>query len=295
MSDREIKQWITVNGNHIPIYENESNYDAMRRFIAEKNEAIKQSQIEKNKEQADLLNNKKTVKKSMTLKEIQNHYKDNYNINIHSSYFSDGCDPRFLTDSMESLDKLYAEFPQLKVINPKIMSKDFANDEARFRRFKTATALSEKQTTNIYVNSAKFSGANYGASKQKYLDNVKEGSYPQNTTIANVLVHELGHKLEYIISKKNGLSDDEISRNSLSLALVTRAYEKMRGQFKGMQDARDSISGYAGKNYSILDDGDLPAYEETFAEAVSDYVSNGSKAKPFSKQIVTLIKTMLVS
>lgn len=297
MSDRKVKQWITINGNHVPIYEDESKADAFNRYIATANESKKQSDIAKNQQEADRLNGKKPsgITINSSLKEIRNYYKDNYNINVDGSYFSNGNDVRFLIDSSKELDTLYSEFPQLKTINPKVISKDFANDEARFRRFKTATALSEKQTTNIYVNSAKFSGSNYSTSKQKYMDNVEKGSYPQNTTIANVLVHELGHKLEYIISKKNGLSDEEIGRNSLSLALVTRAYEKMRGQFNSMQDARNSISGYAGKNYPFFDDIEVPAYEETFAEAVSDFISNGSNAKPFSKQIVTLIKDMLVT
>ena len=58
MADREIKQWITMNGQHIPIYDGESKQDAVNRAIADKNEKTKESQIAKNKEQADRLNGK---------------------------------------------------------------------------------------------------------------------------------------------------------------------------------------------------------------------------------------------
>lgn len=36
MAEREIKQWITVNGKHIPIYEGESKDDAVKRMTTER-------------------------------------------------------------------------------------------------------------------------------------------------------------------------------------------------------------------------------------------------------------------
>lgn len=57
---REIEQWVTINGTHVPIYSGESKQDAINRAIAEKNEDTKNAQIVKNKEQADRLNGKKT-------------------------------------------------------------------------------------------------------------------------------------------------------------------------------------------------------------------------------------------
>ena len=62
MAEREIIGWFTVNGVHRPIYEGESKEDAYNREVATLNEKTKQSQIAKNKEQADKLNNKeKTI------------------------------------------------------------------------------------------------------------------------------------------------------------------------------------------------------------------------------------------
>lgn len=55
MSDKEIKQWITINGVHIPIFEGEKKSDAIQRHIAEvtkQNEKTKEKQIAKNKKEA---------------------------------------------------------------------------------------------------------------------------------------------------------------------------------------------------------------------------------------------------
>ena len=62
---KEIKQWITVNGQHIPIYEDESKADAINRSIAEYNEDVKERQIAKNKEQSDELNGKLTKEQKL--------------------------------------------------------------------------------------------------------------------------------------------------------------------------------------------------------------------------------------
>lgn len=58
MSQREVKDWITVNHKHIPIYDGESKQDAYNRAVAKENEEKKESDIKKNKEQADKLNGK---------------------------------------------------------------------------------------------------------------------------------------------------------------------------------------------------------------------------------------------
>ena len=51
---KEVEKLITVNGVHIPIFKGESKKDAINRFVAKKNDDIKQKQIAKNKEEADL-------------------------------------------------------------------------------------------------------------------------------------------------------------------------------------------------------------------------------------------------
>lgn len=61
---KEVKKWITIHGVHIPIYDGESEHDALNRAVSEFNEKKKNSQIAKNKEQADKLNGKSKTKES---------------------------------------------------------------------------------------------------------------------------------------------------------------------------------------------------------------------------------------
>ena len=58
MAEREVERWITVNGQHIPIFKGESKQDAYNRYVAEVNEDTKQKQIAKHKSEADKLNGK---------------------------------------------------------------------------------------------------------------------------------------------------------------------------------------------------------------------------------------------
>ena len=53
MAYRQVKDWITVNHKHVPIYEGESKQDAINRSIAKDNESKRQSDIKRNKDEAD--------------------------------------------------------------------------------------------------------------------------------------------------------------------------------------------------------------------------------------------------
>lgn len=73
MANKEPKQWITVNGVHVPIFDGESKEDAVKRMIskvADKNADDKKKQIQKNKEQADSLNKAERIKELQ--KELEN-------------------------------------------------------------------------------------------------------------------------------------------------------------------------------------------------------------------------------
>lgn len=75
MANREPVDWITINGVHIPIYEGESKNDAFNRAIKEKlkaDEEKKSKEIQRNKEEADKLNNaKKEVSTTSSKSEIE--------------------------------------------------------------------------------------------------------------------------------------------------------------------------------------------------------------------------------
>lgn len=58
MAEKQIKDWITINGKHVPIYDGESKQDAVNRSIAKDNADKKDADIERNKAEADKLNGK---------------------------------------------------------------------------------------------------------------------------------------------------------------------------------------------------------------------------------------------
>lgn len=65
MAEREVKQWITVNGKHVPIYEGESKADAIKRATDKQindDADKKEKQIAENKKKADKLNGKQDSK-----------------------------------------------------------------------------------------------------------------------------------------------------------------------------------------------------------------------------------------
>lgn len=73
MEEREILGWITVNGNHVPVYKGESPSMATKRFlreksntdkVVEKDRKEKERSIEQNKKEAEKLN-KEEAKKSL--------------------------------------------------------------------------------------------------------------------------------------------------------------------------------------------------------------------------------------
>jgi len=56
MAQKEPKDWITVNGKHVPIYDGESKQDAYNRAVAKQNEETKAKQIKEAKEQRENAN-----------------------------------------------------------------------------------------------------------------------------------------------------------------------------------------------------------------------------------------------
>lgn len=75
MSDKKVVSWFTMKGKHIPIYEGESKDDAVRRSVVLDDEAKKQADIKRNKEEADKLNSKKPSKETATTQTQSEHKK----------------------------------------------------------------------------------------------------------------------------------------------------------------------------------------------------------------------------
>jgi len=78
MADREVKQWITVNGKHVPIFEGESKAAAIKRAADKQindDADKKEKQIAENKKKADMLNDQK---KSETTEKDDYSWMSNY-------------------------------------------------------------------------------------------------------------------------------------------------------------------------------------------------------------------------
>lgn len=58
MADREVKDWITINHKHVPIYDGESKQDVYNRIVANANEEKKTNDIKRNQAEAEKLNGK---------------------------------------------------------------------------------------------------------------------------------------------------------------------------------------------------------------------------------------------
>lgn len=74
MAQKEVKQWITMNGKHIPIFEGESKEDAINRAIAKSNEDKKNSDIQNRKKETDKFTAEKngSIKEDAVKKVVQN-------------------------------------------------------------------------------------------------------------------------------------------------------------------------------------------------------------------------------
>lgn len=126
-----------------------------------------------------------------------------------------------------------------------------------------------------------------------YAWDVKQSWHPEGTTADAIFSHELGHRLDYLLTSKHysGLymakfdyMDQKLAKQLVKDA-VTAAKKSTGIQNGSMGNWMNTISGYA----SSKKDGKY-MYHETIAEAVADYAQNKQKAKPLSKEIWKLLK-----
>lgn len=78
MTKREVKQWITVNGAHIPIFDNQNKNEVIKNYINH-DEKQKDKQILDNKNQADMrnTNNNYFKKHAEVVKQLSNNKYEN--------------------------------------------------------------------------------------------------------------------------------------------------------------------------------------------------------------------------
>lgn len=108
--------------------------------------------------------------------------------------------------------------------------------------------------------------------EEKWFGGVLTTFHPKGTTNMSVLSHELGHALIHNVSR-DALN---ISADKLATQITDNAAKILNNRHNNLAGR---ISHYATRSRS-----------ETVAEAVSDYVANGNKANPYSKEIVNQLK-----
>ena len=228
---------------------------------------------------------------------IQKYYSDNYGITVGGSYFKANLNTKVLVRASQVLDKLAQELgaDTLKALGVKITSYDQID--------KNAYAQTNILNHMIGVNPKMFNSYD-GLKAQMHVD-VLHGLHPKGAQAADVLIHEIGHNIDYLINAKqnnNDMTQMLISYNNqaVSKAIVQAAYAELKSEqpnlYKTEKQARASISSYADSKVTRLVNGKpsrVTAYSECLAEAVADYGRNGQNANPMSIKIWQGIKEML--
>lgn len=129
----------------------------------------------------------------------------------------------------------------------------------------------------------------YQKLKRHYAYDQKVGFHPSGNynPVEGIVAHETGHLLERALIKKAGkdgywgiMAWNGSEESGRIIKQACKDAKKMSdGKGKKNQDLKSEVSRYGLKNYS-----------ECLAECVSDYYSNGSKAKPLSRAVWNLLK-----
>ena len=223
---------------------------------------------------------------------IQKYYKDNYGIDVGGSYFRDNLDTKLLARTAQGLDNILAELGKdvMHELGIRIVSS-----KSTFGKNSRAYAQTSLQSNTIFVNPSKFNS--YDGVKASVHNDVASGFHPKGMKAGDIIVHELGHNLEFLINRRanpnNKLTQWQADYNqTYSKAIVQAAYAELKKEqpnlYKTEKQARAGISGYADSKWK-----GTTAYTECMAEAVADYARNGKNASPLSVKIWEGIKAAL--
>lgn len=225
----------------------------------------------------------------MSNDEIKDYAKDKYNMTIPDYVLNDiGADK--IVGGLILSESLFSELPEevVKKAGIKFKTEDQGN---------SAYASMQVITGALAINPKLFNDDLF----KSYASDVDSHWHPDNTTSDSIIVHEIGHRLDWLMHEKEhgtgawGHYDAIVDWNGRKLAksVVLDAIanaKKATGQTGKISEWMSSISNYAAskKNGSYQ-------YHETIAEGIADYVSNKDNAKPLSKEIWKIVKAKLTS
>ena len=190
-----------------------------------------------------------------------------------------GLDKKALLDTLNNMNKVYREFPQIRNKLKEISVIEHPNGGLNI------TPDIEENKYIMEINK-KFYG-DINIVRKQYQKDVRNGFHPKNTTYEDLGNHELGHCITYEIIK-NRYADKNLiikdwNNDITTKEIVAKAFNNLGISDKMSQNLlRSNISKYA-----------MTKYSETIGEAFADYYKNKNNASVLSKEIVKIMKGMI--
>lgn len=209
---------------------------------------------------------------------------------------------------IDAIGQLYQE---LGLTNAAPIVKDINADEKR-----KDAMMSASYWGDVQFNPAFYSAEEFKKADDRVRQSNNSGWHPHAKDFTADMHHELGHQIEaYLISKEFGnrpgvrpVTYDAVkawSKHTIATRIIREAAQNLKRQgvlvdrlawstpdgkigwdMKTLSSTRNkvddyvgSVSGYARKNRG-----------ECLAECVSDYMQNGNKANPLSREVFKILK-----
>lgn len=230
---------------------------------------------------------------------LNNTLKSNY------SYLC-GLDVTYLENLIIRLNQFYIQNNiQENIVDAYVVGRGGRNEYANY----SGETIGSNGTYTAYLRRVHMSSHlfnDYDKLKKTYERDLQKGYHPKNSTPEDIIVHEIAHALDFHISARrnniNSLVIEDFSKynqfyiswgeQTYAKEVVEKASAKVNENYKANnlptkteEELRTEISGYAAstKNGTIM-------YAETFAEALVDYLSNGSNASDLSIEIYKIVQ-----
>ncbi len=207
----------------------------------------------------------------------------NYGLTLDES-LRDRVDFKGIRDSIYGVESVLREFPGAAqyLAGMRLEASDVDPN---------AYAAASSYSNKVMLGSGMY--MDYDTVRLLMQNDVEHGWHPKGSSAISVAQHEMGHMVSYAAARRLGMDiSTQESKNLAMKTIVDRAMANpavsnwMKTNKLTNRTARKSISDYANVSYR----NGAPNYNETIAEAVSDYMSNRSRANVFSRAIVRELK-----
>lgn len=202
--------------------------------------------------------------------ELKDYMKTKHGITFHSSLSN--LDFDLIRDGADSIERLMAEFPKLGRLTSSV--GDRLSSGAGYNTYAETNCRGD-----INLNAQR-----YGSKTALDRDTIKDANsrfHPANTKSESVIIHELGHSIDVRLGQMKGTGPW-----STSDSIVREALKNIKAQTGRKYD---EIIAHTSR-YPLAYRSARDRNNEVFAEAISDYMTNGSNARTLSKEIWRITK-----